>query len=49
MGIDCPRVDNVVREILDMIEATPGEIDAGISLPGILASGNGHIVSGVHN
>jgi hypothetical protein len=45
MGIDCPRVDNVVHEILDMIEATPEEIKSGISLSGMLASGNGHIVS----
>ena len=45
MGVDCPTVKNVVREILDMIEATPEEIQNGIMLSGLLASGHGHIVS----
>jgi hypothetical protein len=44
MNIDCPKPDNVVREILDMLEATPVEVRDGISLTRALASGYGHIV-----
>jgi Ca2+-binding EF-hand superfamily protein len=44
MGVDCPTVDNVVREILDMMEATSDEVRDGITLPGLVASGHGHII-----
>lgn len=44
MGVECPNIDNVVREILDMMEATPQEIRDGITLPGLISSGHGHIV-----
>lgn len=44
MGVDCPNLDNVVREITDMMEATSAEIEHGITLQGLLASGHGHII-----